>query len=406
MIKIKPFKAVRPPRDKANLVASRPFYNYKKHILTAKLEGNPYTFLHVINPEFKANDKTKPNTKERFEKVKNKYDEFKLSNILKTEDKEAFYIYRQITPTNTYLGIIAGVAVENYINGEIKVHEHTLTKREKIFCKYIDICKFNAEPVLLTYEDRPEINNLLNSYTNLRSEYEFTTTDHIKHDLWVISNQEDIDKLQHIFSTIPKVYIADGHHRIASSAMYAAENKNLESAQYFLSYFIAESKLRIYDFNRAITGLNCLSVNDLIQKVNYYFEITEVSSEQIQPTQWHEFTMFLGNKWYRLKTKEEYIDNNSPVGSLDPQILSDTILSKILNVTDLKNDTRAHFIEGTKGLKALEEIVRNGSADIAFALYPISIEQLKLIADTNNIMPPKSTWIEPKLRSGLTIYEF
>lgn len=406
MINIKPFKAVRPPRDKANLVASRPFYNYKKHILTAKLEGNPYTFLHVINPEFKADDKTKPNTKERFEKVKNKYDDFKLSNILRTEDKEALYIYRQITTTNTYIGIIAGVAVENYINGQIKVHEHTLTEREKTFCKYIDVCKFNAEPVLLTYEDKPEINELIDSYIGLRSEYEFTTTDHIKHDLWIISDKSDINKIQNIFNEIPKVYIADGHHRTASSALYATENKNLESAQYFLSYFIAESKLRIYDFNRAISGLNNLTLEQFIQKLKLYFDITENSDTSIKPSQLHEFTMYIGNQWYRLETKEEYIDNNSPVGSLDPQILSDTILSKILDVTDLKNDSRAHFIEGTKGLEALEDIVKNGTADVSFALYPVSIDQLKLIADTNNIMPPKSTWIEPKLRSGLTIYEF
>ncbi len=406
MIKIKPFKAVRPPRDKANLVASRPFYNYKKHILTAKLEGNPYTFLHVINPEFKADDKTKPNTRERFEKVKNKYDDFKLSNFLKSDSKEAFYIYRQITPTNTYIGIIAGVAVENYINGQIKVHEHTLTEREKTFCKYIDVCKFNAEPVLLTYEDKPEINQLIDNYIDTRSEYEFTTTDHIKHDLWIVSDDIDIQKIQNIFSQIQKVYIADGHHRTASSALYATENKHMESAQYFLSYFIAESKLRIYDFNRAITGLNNLSQDDFLQNIEHYFDITETSNKQLKPTQLHEFTMFLGDQWYRLNTKSDYIDGNSPVGSLDPQILSDTILSKTLGIKDLKNDSRAHFIEGTKGLDALEEIVNNKIADVSFALYPVSIKQLKLIADTNNIMPPKSTWIEPKLRSGLTIYEF
>ncbi|MCT4580721.1 MAG: DUF1015 domain-containing protein [Flavobacteriales bacterium] len=406
MINIKPFKAVRPPRDKANLVASRPFYNYKKHILTAKLEGNPYTFLHVINPEFKADDRTKPNTRERFEKVKNKYDDFKLSNILQTEDTEAFYIYRQITPTNTYIGIIAGVAVENYINGQIKVHEHTLTEREKTFCKYIDVCKFNAEPVLLTYKDEPEINQIIDQYINTRSEYEFTTTDHIKHDLWIIAETAEIQKIQTIFNHIPKVYIADGHHRTASSALYATENKHLESAQYFLSYFIAESKLRIYDFNRAISGLNGLTKVDFLEEVNHYFTITETSNSPLKPTQLHEFTMYLDHQWYRLNTKSNFIDSNSPVGSLDPQILSDTILSKILGVTDLKNDTRAHFIEGTKGLTALEEIVNNNIADVSFALHPVSIDQLKLIADTNNIMPPKSTWIEPKLRSGLTIYEF
>lgn len=406
MINIKPFKAIRPPRDKANLVASRPFYNYKKHILTAKLEGNPYTFLHVINPEFKADDKTKPNTIERFEKVKSKYEDFKLSNILKSEKKDAFYIYRQITSTNTYIGIIAGVAVENYINGQIKVHEHTLTEREKTFCKYIDVCKFNAEPVLLTYKDKPEINELIEKYTSSRSEYEFTTTDLIKHDLWVVTEAKDILNIQDIFREIPQVYIADGHHRTASSALYATENKHIESAQYFLSYFIAESKLKIYDFNRAISGLNGLSKDEFMKELYTYFDIIETSDSPLKPSKLHEFSMYIDNKWYRLKTNSKFINNSSPVGSLDPQILSDTVLSKILGISDLKNDSRAHFIEGTKGLEALEEIVNNNIADVSFALHPVSIEQLKLIADTNNIMPPKSTWIEPKLRSGLTIYEF
>lgn len=405
MIDIIPFKAVRPPRDKANLVASRPFYNYKKKILSAKLQGNPFTFLHVINPEFNKDDKTKPNTKERFEKVKEKYEEFKSENILKKDNKESFYIYRQTTSENIYIGIIGGVSIENYTNGNVKIHEHTLTEREKTFCKYIDICKFNAEPVLLTYKDIPDINNLIDKYSKTRSEYEFTTTDKVKHDLWVVENTNDINTIKKTFKNIPQVYIADGHHRTASSVLYAKENKSID-AQYFLSFFIAESKLKIYEFNRAIKGLNGLSKNEFLKKLETFFNITDKSAKKIKPTKLHEFSMFLDGIWYKLETKPKYIDKSSPVGSLDPQILSNTILSKILGITDLKNDKRVGFIEGTKGLKYLKKIVKNKTFDVAFALYPVSIEQLKTIADTNNIMPPKSTWIEPKLRSGLTIYEF
>ncbi len=406
MINIKPFKAVRPPRDKANLVASRPFYNYKKHILMARLEGNPFTFLHVINPEFRSDDKTKPNSTERFEKVRQKYNTFIQEKTLQKDEKEAFYIYQQITPTHTYIGIIAGADINDYINGKIKIHEHTLTEREKTFCKYIDVCRFNAEPVLLTYEDNSDINKIIASYTKTRSEYEFTTTDLIKHDLWVVNKKEDILNLQKAFENLDSVYIADGHHRTASSVLYAKDHPQNTAAQYFLAYFIAESKLKIYDFNRTIKGLNDLDVASFIKKTEQYFTVSEIKSKDTAPKKTHQFSMYLEGKWYQLTTKDAYIKNDSPVGSLDPEILSQTIFSKILGISDLKNDKRASFIDGTKGMEALKTAVDSGKATVAFALYPVSIEQLKHIADTNNIMPPKSTWIEPKMRSGLTIYEF
>ena len=406
MINITPFKAVRPPRDKANLVASRPFYNYKKHILMARLEGNPFTFLHVINPEFGTNDKTKPNSAERFEKVREKYNDFVSDKTLIKDEIEAFYIYQQATPTNTYIGIIAGADVNDYIEGKIKIHEHTLTEREKTFCKYIDICRFNAEPVLLTYEDDLDINNIIDSYSKTRSEYEFTTTDLIKHDLWVVDNKEDINTLKKAFENVKAVYIADGHHRTSSSVLYAQDNPENEDAQYFLSYFIAESKLKIYDFNRTIKGLNDLDKETFLTKVETFFNVSKIDSSNVSPEEIHQFSMYLEGDWYRLTTKPEFIKTDSPVGNLDPEILSQTILSKILGIKDLKNDKRAGFIDGTKGMEALKNSVDSGKSTVAFALYPISIEQLKLIADTNNIMPPKSTWIEPKMRSGLTIYEF
>lgn len=406
MITIQPFKAVRPPRDKANLVASKPFYNYKKRILSAKLEGNPFTFLHVINPEFREEYKSEPNSIERFEKVRKKYEEFKQNKFLIQDENPSLYIYKQTTITNSYIGIIAGASVGDYINGTIKIHEHTLTEREEIFRKYIDVCQFNAEPVLLTYKDNFSINAIINRYSKERSEYEFSTTDQVKHDLWIVSDKKDIEEIQNHFKNIPAAYIADGHHRSASSVLYAAEKKELSNTQYFLSFFIAESSLKIYDFNRTISGLNGLSANDFLEEVKRYFEVLKISDQKLKPSILHEFSMYLSGCWYLLKVKSNYISDASPVGTLDPQILSDTILSQVLGIKDLKNDSRVQFIDGTKGMKALQKSVDSGKSDVAFGLYPISIEQLKLIADTNNVMPPKSTWIEPKLRSGLTIYEF
>ncbi len=406
MIDIIPFKAVRPPRDKAGLVGSRPFYNYKKHILNAKLEGNPYTFLHVINPEFKKGDKTKPNTVERFQKVRNKYEEFINEGILKKENKDKLYIYRQITPTNTFIGLIAGVSVQNYINGEIKIHEHTLTEREKTFCKYIEVCRFNAEPVLLTYKDNAIIDSLFEKYIQTRSEYEFSTTDCIKHDLWLVESEEDIRLFQQAFKEIPFVYIADGHHRSASSVLYAKDNPANPLAQYFLAFFIAESNLKIVEFNRTVNDLNGLSEEDFLNALKPFFKIIPHGNNAFSPNEQHNFSMYLNGSWYQLITRLEYIDETSLTGTLDTQILSDTIFEKILNIQDLKKDKRVSFIEGTQGLEKLKLMVDTNKAKVAFALYPVSIEQLKNIADTQSIMPPKSTWIEPKLRSGLTIFEF
>ena len=225
MSKIIPFKAVRPTRDKAYLLSSRPSYSYNKKHLESKLEGNPYTFLHVINPEFREDDSTKPNTVERFEKVRDKYDEFKSLGYFTQDEVPAIYIYRQITPTNTYIGIIAAASVDDYLNGKIKVHEHTLSQREEMFKKYLNVCKFNAESVLLTYKDNEDVDSLFEKYVNTRSEYEFTNTREIKHDLWIVSDQKDIEALQDAFTNVEHSYIADGHHRVSSSALYTQSQR-------------------------------------------------------------------------------------------------------------------------------------------------------------------------------------
>ena len=410
MSKIIPFKAVRPTRDKAYLVSSRPSYSYNKKHLESKLEGNPFTFLHVINPEFREDDSTKPNTVERFEKVRDKYDEFKSLGYFTQDEVPAIYIYRQITPTNTYIGIIAAASVDDYLNGKIKVHEHTLSQREEMFKKYLNVCKFNAESVLLTYKDNEDIDALFEKYINTRSEYEFTNTREIKHDLWVVSDQKDIVALQDAFTNVEHSYIADGHHRVSSSALYTQSQREKgyngdEDFNYFMAFYIAESKLRIFGYNRTVSSLNDLTSEEFLFQIEKSFTLTK-STEAYHPKSLHNLSMYFGESWYSLTIKDEFIDNENPVGCLDAQLLSTLVLSPILGIHDLKTDNRVNFIEGTKGMEALQESVDSNISKVAFGFFPVSIDQLKRVADTNNIMPPKSTWIEPKIRSGLTVFEF
>ena len=410
MSKIIPFKAVRPTRDKAYLVSSRPSYSYKKKHLESKLEGNPYTFLHVINPEFREDDSTEPNTVERFEKVRDKYDEFKTLGYFTQDEVPAIYIYRQITPSNTYIGIIAAASVDDYLNGKIKVHEHTLSQREEMFKKYLNVCKFNAEPVLLTYKDNEDIDALLEKYVSTRSEYEFTNTREVKHDLWIVSDKKDIEALQYAFANVEHSYIADGHHRVSSSALYTRSQrekgyKGDEDFNYFMAFYIAESKLRIFGYNRTVSSLNDLTSEEFLLQIEKSFTLKK-TKEEYHPKSLHNLSMYFNESWYSLTIKDEFIENDNPVGCLDAQLLSTLVLSPILGIHDLKTDNRVNFIEGTKGMNALQESVDSNKAKVAFGFFPVSIEQLKRVADTNNIMPPKSTWIEPKIRSGLTVFEF
>jgi len=411
MAKIVPFKAIRPTRDKAYLTSSLPSYAYKRHVLEVKLETNPYTFLHVINPEFRQDNKTQPNSVERFTNVKEKFEEFCAKDIFMQEEQECFYIYRQITPTNTYIGLITGIAVDDYINGNIKVHEQTLTQREETFKMYLDVCKFNAEPVLLTYKDNPTVDAIVNKYIETRSEIEFCTTHKIKQDVWLVSDKNDIKILQEAFSTIDNIYIADGHHRSSSSVLYAKskrdenDNYNPEAKfNYFLSYLIPESKLNIIEYNRTVSELNGLSNEDFISKMKVVFDIEEKEAAYT-PTKKHNFSMYFSGKWYSLTAKKGTYNENDIVGDLDARILTKNILTPILGITDLKTDNRMGFINGTKGNEGLQSVVDSEDAVVAFGLFPVTIEQLKAVADAGDIMPPKSTWIEPKMRSGLTIYD-
>jgi uncharacterized protein (DUF1015 family) len=411
--KVIPFKAIRPENDKVHLVASRSVDGYNLAQLREKLAGNPFTFLHVINPDFEDGIKTKPGSKERLQKVKKRFKKFVSEKVFRRDENPCYYIYRQIKEGNTYTGIIACTSIDDYLNGVIKVHEQTITSREEKLKDYLEVCEFNAEPVLFCYPNDKDIDKTTNEILNTRPDYDFTTTDKVRHTLWVVSDKKTVQLIAGRFSNIPNIYIADGHHRSASSALLGKIKRGTkkkysgeEAFNYYLGVFFPETQLKIYDYNRFVKDLNGLSPDALIKKIKEKFEVSEVKTELFQPSRKHELSMYLDGKWYCLKAKENTYNPKDPVGSLDAAILTEHILSPIFDIHDLKTDTRIGFIPGIKGSKALKAQVDEGKAKVSFGLYPVTMEHLKWIADTNNIMPPKSTWVEPKMRSGLVIYCF
>ena len=407
MALIRPFRAIRPQRDKVHLVATRPYYSYKKNVLKAKMEDNPYTFLHIINPEFNQKVSTKPNSKERFKLVKNRFDSFLKSGVLMKEKQPTLYLYRQHKDKHVFTGVIGGASVAEYQNGLIKKHEATLTSREEMFTSYLEEVGFNAEPVLLTYEGNDSINSIISASTQERPEYEFTTTDHIKHEVWVLS-QEHSTQLQKAFERIPCTYIADGHHRCASSASLAANRLNngqdVLGAENFLAYFVEENNLSILAFNRLIRSLAGYSKATFLHALAALGSV-ELLSEARTPLKEHEICIYLEKEWYSLLLVDYLIEEDHAVNSLDSQMLTEFILKPLLGIEDLKTSDQVEFVPGNQELSVISASVDSGKFAIGFVLYPLSIEQVKKVADQQMNMPPKSTYVEPKLRSGLTNYD-
>ncbi|MFN5442777.1 MAG: DUF1015 domain-containing protein [Crocinitomicaceae bacterium] len=408
MTKIKPFRAIRPTRDKAHLVVTKPVSSYSKTVLKARLESNPFTFIRIIHPEFDKSVKTAPNSKERFELVRKKYHEFINEGILFQDEKPSIYIYRQTTPTNEFIGVIGGASVDEYNKDLIKKHEATLTSRESMFTNYLDIVGYNAEPVLLSYPHNEDLENIYAEITKERPEIEFSTTDRIKHELWIVSepHQKAIEKA---FDKIPATYIADGHHRSASSSRLANErNQNSENKyqnhDFFLAFFMDEKRMHILEFNRLVDHLNNLTETEFLAKLNHSFLVKPLTKSQ-KPSSEHQMIMNLKNQWFELICKPEIINNDDPVACLDAEILTNYILKPILGIEDLKTDESIHFIPGNLGIEAITEPIKQGKSKVGFFLFPVTMEQVIRVADNNGIMPPKSTYVEPKLRSGLTIYE-
>lgn len=410
MARIIPFKGIRPAKDKVHMVASRSVDGYNKTELHDKLQGNPYTFLHVISPDFKDGKKTKPGSPARLQKVKSQYLQFIQEEVFVHDNSPGYYVYQQFKDGNVYTGIIGCSSIDDYFNGIIKIHEQTLTEREQKLMEYLEVCDFNAEPVLFSYPNDAVIDNITADTLKTEPVYDFTTTDRVRHKLWIVNNDETVNTIQKRFEAIPAIYIADGHHRSASSALLGKsrreKNPNYtgdEPYNFYLGVFFPETQLKIYDFNRVVKDLNGLNSDAFIERLKEKFTIT-LKEEEYKPSRQHNFSMYLDGNWYSLDAKKEIIHNEEPVGSLDATILTDHILSPILNIHDLKTDKRIGFVSGIKGMKELKNQVDKWNFKVAFGLYPVEMKQLKHIADTNSIMPPKTTWVEPKMRSGLVIY--
>lgn len=405
MISLKPFRAYRPPRDKAYLVATRSYVSYNEAELDDKLKNNPFSFMHVINP--REGRGLHPG-KEKYQHVK---DHFKLwceEEIFFQDEQESFYLYSQVKDGNEYIGIIAAVSVEDYLEGRIKKHENTLSAREEMFTDYLENTGFNAEPVLLIYHDDFRLNQLFARYIETRAEYEFTSTDKVYHRLWPINEPRDIEVITEQFAAQQALYIADGHHRSASSALLAqrleAEGKTEGSHHYFMAFLIGEEQMKIYDFNRLVKNDSGKSKEQILSELEQTFHIEPKHQETFHPQKLHELGMYMEGEWFKLSPRMGSFNPSDAVGHLDAEILSRNILDPIFHIKDLKSDSRVDFAPGTYGLDYLETAVNKGKFDIAFSLFPVSIEQIKQVSDEGKIMPPKSTYIEPKLRSGLIIY--
>jgi uncharacterized protein (DUF1015 family) len=411
MAKVIPFKAIRPQNDKVHLVASRSVDGYNPSELRDKLSGNPYSFLHVINPDFEDGIRTNPGSKERLLKVKNHFKKFVREKVFLRDESPCYYLYRQIKEDNEFIGIIACISIDDYMNGVIKIHEQTLTQREEKLKDYLEVCEFNAEPVLFCYPNDTFIDTLSDEIATTHPDYDFTTADKVRHTVWVINDKANVKLLMDRFATIPNIYIADGHHRSSSATLLGKLRRSNrksytgeEAFNYYLGIFFPETHLKIYDYNRIVRDLNGLSVNEIKNRLQTHFTITEITANDFKPTKKHQLSMYVDNHWYSLDAKASIYDPKDPIDSLDSAILTKYILSPIFDISDLRTDKRIAFVPGVRGSSELKKQVDEGKAAIAFGLFPVTMEHLKWIADTNNIMPPKTTWVEPKMRSGLIIY--
>jgi uncharacterized protein (DUF1015 family) len=407
MAKIVPFKAVRPAPDKIGLVSCRNYEDYSAAELAAWLNFNPYSFLHVISPAY-ANVQS-IGLKKRFKGVALKYKDFKAENIFIQEEKPVFYLYEINTKKQNFTGIIAGTSVIDYKNNHIKKHEDTLEYRVEMFKSYLHQTRFNTEPVLITYPDSVELNTWILLKKQGQPANQFSTTNKEKHTLWKIDTQSDVDWLQEHFDSIPNLYIADGHHRSASAEKLYDDDKDLNNPNldYFMSFLIAESNVKIYEFNRIIRDLNDHSKEDFLKLIAENFIIKTKDQELWKPQNKFEFGMYLDGDFYALYYKHENSNSNerSILETLDAQILYDKVLNPILGIEDLRNDERIEYIPGNKSITTIKEVIDEGGFKVGFMLYPSDISEIKTLADNNLIMPPKSTYIETKFRSGLVVYE-
>ena len=410
MASIKPFKAIRPAQDKVAFVASRSYQDYSKKELNTELEFNPFSFLHIINPGYKFHKKVSGD--ERFKLVHNRYLEFLEEEVLVKDSNDSLYLYQIENGNFKCCGLFCATSVEDYRNDVIKKHEDTLERRETLFANYLKTVAFNAEPVLMTYADNKAISNLIAIQKKNEPVYHFTTKDKITHRLWVVSDKEVIISLAEEFDKIASLYIADGHHRSASSNLLAAISEKNNQAHdgnepynHFMSYLIPESEIRIYEFNRMVKDLNGLSKEQFLISLDEFYRIDNQGRMLYKPTQKHHFSMYLDGEFYSLYLRKKVYSFTDALSELDTQILFKTILEPVLGIGNLRTDKRIQYGYGKHNIIQMKDEIDKGEFVVGFSLVPITMEEIKAIADAGLVMPPKSTYIEPKLRSGITIYE-
>ena len=409
---VKPFKAVRATRDKAALVSTKSREIYSPDMLNAKLAFNPYTFLHVINPGYKYH-KQDITDDVRFQLVHNRYLEFKEDGIFTQDQNPAFYIYQKNTPTHSFCGIIAATSVVDYENNVIKKHEGTLEQREVLFENYLKNTGFNSEPVLLTYPDNEVLTGIIQKYQKTRSEFEFSTTDKDTHLLWIVDDINDTQRISETFKDVHTLYIADGHHRSTSSCLLAkrlakdnpSHNGN-EDYNFFMSYLLPESQLSIYEFNRFIKDLNGYTTQEFLIELDAHFRIENRGQDLYKPSKKHHFSMYLNGEFYSLYLRKTSYKFTDSLSALDSEILYQTVLKPILGINDIRNASKIVYSQNKSDSLELKTKVDTGAFQVSFGMLPTSIDELKEIVDAGLLMPPKTTYIEPKLRSALTIYEF
>ena len=412
MAKIKPFKGVRPPKNYVTEVASRPYDVLNSEEARIEAEGNEKSLYHIIKPEIDFAPGTDEHDSCVYDKAVENFNMFQDKGWLVQDSKEHYYIYAQTMNGRTQYGFVVAANVDDYMQGRIKKHELTRRDKEEDRMKHVRINNANVEPVFFSFPDNAELEAIIKNVTSNEPEYDFVANDGFGHHFWVINDDETIKRITELFDQIPSLYIADGHHRSAAAALVGHEkalaNPNHtgeEEYNYFLAVAFPASHLNIIDYNRVVKDLNGLSDEEFLNAISQNFIIEEKGTEIYRPEKLHNFSLYLSGKWYSLTAKEGTYNDSDPIGVLDVTISSDLILRDILNIHDLRSDKRLNFVGGIRGLGELKKRVDSGEMAMALALYPVSMEQLINIADTGNIMPPKTTWFEPKLRSGLVIHK-
>ena len=409
---VKAFKGLRPPKSIVSKLASRPYDVLNSEEARVEAEGNEFSLLHVTKSEIDLPKGIDEHSDEVYNKVAENFKKFQAEKWLVRDSKDNLYIYAQTMDGRTQYGIVGCTHIEDYFNNNIKKHELTRKDKEEDRMMHVRVANANVEPVFFAYPAHQEIDQIVARITATPAEYDFVTDEGFGHHFWVIEDDAVIARIVEIFKNdIPALYVADGHHRTAAAALVGQEKKKNnpnhtgnEEYNYFMSVIFPDNQLKIIDYNRVVKDLNGLSKEQLIAKLSESFEVKNMGKEIYTPAQLHEFSMYIDHEWYKLNAKKGTFNDADPIGVLDVTILSNLVLDQILDIKDLRTSKRIDFVGGIRGLGELKRRVDNGEMVVAFALYAVSMKQLINIADTGNIMPPKTTWFEPKLRSGLVIH--